>query len=123
MNEQLATAIGLKFVKKKKPGGGCKKADVCVYKEKTKYRFSFAKTKAAKLGDFAKIARANNRIYFVPSKTEDAYSYKFDKNKNQGTRQGLNVTFSAIGNIDEFVGDHDLKYFADLDAYYITAGE
>ena len=35
-------------------------------------------------------------------------------------RRSIQIGFSAIDNIDAFVGVHELKYFADLDAYFIS---
>lgn len=122
MNEQIANALGIRFIKKGGRGGRSEsKFDVSITKNKKQYRFSFSERAAKKLGEYVKIAPANNRIYFAPSLEKDEYAYKLTTpNKGGCLRKAVQISFGMMPNIDELIGDYELKYFNDLDAYYIS---
>ena len=122
MNENLAKALGINFIKKGYSGGRpVNNSDVSVTKCKGYYRFSFNESSAKKIGEYVKIAPTNNRIYFVPAPQKDEYAYKLASFEKQGcSRNAMQISFGRMPNIDNMIGDYDLKYFSDLDAYYIT---
>lgn len=121
MNEKIANALGIRFIKKGGRGGrSANKLDVSITKNKKQYRFSFNERAAKKLGEYVKIAPANNRIYFVPSLEKDEYAYKLSTPNKGSERKAVQISFCRMPNIDELIGDYELKYFNDLDAYYIS---
>lgn len=118
MNEKLARTLGIKFVRKQSHGGKRNGCDVIIRKLKgNRYNISFSDSVANKLGTHVRLAVGNRRIWIV-SGCADEYGYKISK-KN-GTRGYVLVSVSAIGYIDAFLGDHELLYSSDMDAYYIT---
>ena len=120
MNEQLATALGIKFVKKGKSGG--RDTAVNVTKGKRCYRIAFNAANSKKLGGYVRVGLANKRIYIVPALENEQGAYKMSVAGGNGKTdmRSIQIGFSAIDNIDAFVGVHELKYFADLDAYFIS---
>ena len=122
MNENLAKALGINFIKKGHCGARhLNKCDVSVTKCKDCYRFSFSESSAKKIGDYVKIAPTNNRIYFVPAPQKDEYAYKMTAFiKQKCSRRAVQISFGRMPNIDNMIGDYELKYFSDRDAYYIT---
>ena len=74
MNEQLAMALGIKFVKKGKSGG--KDTAVNVTKGKRCYRIAFNAANSKKLGGYVRVGLANKRIYIVPALENEQGAYK-----------------------------------------------
>lgn len=118
MNKQLADALNIKFINKKgyKHGARLEDIDVCVNSDKGKYTLTFNNATSKKLGEYVAVAVVSSRIYIVPNK-DSKIAYKLSKN---GSRKRVQIGKSIIGNIDRFIGDHELRYWDDLDAYYIV---
>ena len=121
MNEKLAKTLGIKFIKKQSHGGKRGNCDVAVVKQKgNRYTISFSDAVANKLGSHVRYARGNNRLW-IASGVADEYGYKIIKQDH--SRGYTGVAISSIGFIDDFIGDHELKYSADMDAYYILSNK
>ncbi len=119
MNEQLAQALGIKFARNRKGMSSSARYDLRISKSKDgRYTLSFSIKCAKKLGDYVRVAATDKRLYIV-SGCKDEYGFKMAG--KEGYRRYVYLTPSTIGFIDKFVGDHELQYYEDLDAYYVTA--
>ena len=119
MNEQLAQALGVEFIKKKSRAASS--ADLRVTKTTgNRYSFSFSKKFANKMGGYVRLAKAKDRIYIVPGCKNE---YGFQLAGSNSARKYVLVSAGTIGFIDKFIGEHTLLYQDDLDAYYIRAKE
>ena len=117
MNEKLAQALGIEFIKKMNKASS--NTDLKVTKSTgNRYSLSFSWKCADKLGGYVRLARAKDRIYIVPGCKNE---YGFKLSGSNGKRKYVLVSASSIGFIDKFIGEHTLLYQSDLDAYYIKA--
>lgn len=119
MNDKLAQTLGIKFIEKKRSAG--RAVDVAITKQSKCYAFSFDAKAGKKLGEYVRVAHSKSRIYIAPG-CRDKYGFKVTQHA-QGKRKYVHVAIDSIGFIDAFIGDHKLKYDADLDVYYITEDE
>lgn len=119
MNEQLAQALGIEFIRKK--SRATSGADLRITKSTgNRYSFSFSKKFANKMGGYVRLAKAKDRIYIVPGCKNE---YGFKLSGTNSVRKYVLVSAATIGFIDKFLGEHTLLYQDDLDAYYIRAKE
>lgn len=128
MNEQLFNAIGLKALEKRRGGRGATKAEVYVSKYKSnRYSVSFRNDIVKKLGDFVIVAPSpkGDRLYFFPiSDGNDTRAYAVRNHNDDKSGRGIVcVAESIAGNLDKLIGKHTLKYWADIEGYYISVNE
>ena len=127
-NWTLAKAMNHKIVTPQKPSGGLpNKADVRVsrLKSKSAYRISFSRQAAMKINEDQIVLDLDGfRVFIIPKsqyqKCEKGYAFRAPKEDSKGSRPFFEVQKSVVGDLDRFVGDHDLKYSEDFDGYYIT---
>lgn len=119
MDEKLAKALGIRFVEKKKN----RVVNVDVYIGKTtakangvRYTFSFSPEACKKIGEYVRVGVGTRRIYFVPS---EMGGEAFKVNRKHSSRGYVYLGASSVGFINEYIGDHKLRYDGDLDVYYI----
>lgn len=123
MDEKLAKALGIRFVEKKK--NRAVNVDVHIGKTTAKangvrYTFSFSPEACKKTGEYVRVGIGTRRIYFVPSAN---CGESFKVNRKHSSRGYVYLGASAVGFIDEYIGDHKLRYDGDLDVYYIRRTE
>lgn len=117
MNDQLAKTLGIEFVEKRERSV----ADVTISKRPAQkdYNFSLSPRAAKKMGGYVRVGKSKTRIYIVPG-CNDKHGFKLTGGRNS-KRRYVAIRQEAIGLIDNFTGNHALKFDADLDAYYVTA--
>lgn len=92
------------------------KNDVSVSKNKHGWSFSFRNGVAKKIGDRIMFAIKGDYMFF---KTDKA-GWALTQNKATTAETSyMKVKDSCVPNLDDFIGDYDLKYMEPIGMYYI----
>lgn len=118
-NTELANSLGIHIVKKGHRGVAIDPSvDVAIRNQKDRYTISFSSSIAHKIGEYISVAATETRIYIIPTYRNDPNGYKLSGGKHV-VRPCISLAKKVV-NLHDFVGDHRLKFWDDLGAYFVS---